>query len=434
MNRPELERQDPILVKQYQEAQLAKVLQYVQENSPYYKRVFNERGIDIHTIKQLEDLLQLPVTTKNDLQQYNNDFLCVPIHKVIDYAVTSGSLGEPVTIMLTDNDLERLAYNEYLSLSCAGVKAGDIIQLMTTIDKRFMAGLAYFLGARKMGAGFIRQGSGALAMQWDAILRHKPNTLICVPSFVIPLLQYAVAKGIDYRNSGIKKLICIGENIRNPDFSLNNLGRRISEQWDVTLCSTYASTEMGCAFTECEQGRGGHHHPELLIIECLDENNMPVAPGEIGELTITTLEVEGMPLVRFKTGDLCSLHHEPCECGRTTTRISPILGRKQQLIKYKGTTLYPPGIFDVLNNIHFIRNYVVEAFTNEIGTDELIIHAGVEKYTVDYDHILIEHLRSRLRVTPKVLFRQPGEIDKMQFPDNNNRKPFLFIDRREAVV
>src|SRR5690606_18411458 len=125
--------------------------------------------------------------------------------------------------------------------------------------------------------------------------------------------------------------------------------------------------------TECEHGVGGHHHPELIVVELLDDDNQPVPDGEMGEVTITTLGVEGMPLIRFKTGDLCRAHREPCACGRTTLRLSPVLGRKQQMIKFKGTTLYPPALYDVLNLIDGVNDYVVEVYTNEVGTDAIRI-------------------------------------------------------------
>jgi phenylacetate-CoA ligase len=126
----------------------------------------------------------LPLTTKEDLQKFNDDFLCVPANKIIDYATTSGTLGEPVTFWLSDKDLERLAYNEAISFDCAGIKEGDVVQLMTTIDRRFMAGLAYFLGLRKMKVGVIRVGAGIPELQWDSILKYKPTYLITVPSFL----------------------------------------------------------------------------------------------------------------------------------------------------------------------------------------------------------------------------------------------------------
>ena len=200
----------------------------------------------------------------------------------------------------------------------------------------------------------IRLGAGIPELQWDSILKHKPTYLITVPSFLLKLIEYAETHNIDYNNSGIKGAICIGESLRNQDFSLNTLANKISEKWNIKLFSTYASTEMSTAFTECEYGIGGHHHPELIIVEVLDDNNQPVKNGEQGELTITTLGVEAMPLIRFKTGDIVQLHNEPCSCGKNTLRVGPVVGRKQQMIKYKGTTLYPPAMNDVLNGFENI--------------------------------------------------------------------------------
>ena len=120
-------------------------------------------------IKRLEDLVKIPVTTKDDLQKYNNDFFCVDSSKIVDYVTTSGTTGKPVFFGLTDKDLDRLAYNEAISFACSNVTENDVIQLMTTIDRRFMAGLAYFLGARKLSAGIIRVGAGIPELQWDSI-------------------------------------------------------------------------------------------------------------------------------------------------------------------------------------------------------------------------------------------------------------------------
>ena len=164
----------------------------------------------------------------------------------------------------------------------------DIYQLMLTLDRQFMAGMAYYSGIRKMGAGIIRLGPGVPAFQWETILRLKPTAIVAVPSFILKLIQFAKEHHIDINSSSVKKAICIGENIRNTDFSLNILGKRITEAWNIQLFSTYASTEMQTAFTECEAGKGGHLQPEFLIVELLDENNQPVAPGEPGEVTITT--------------------------------------------------------------------------------------------------------------------------------------------------
>lgn len=430
---PKIETATSAEIKTFQEQKLMEVLRYVNENSPYYKSLFLKENIDVKSIKSIADLALLPVTTKENLQMYNDDFLCVSSNKIIDYATTSGTLGDPVTFGLTDSDLDRLAYNEAISFDCAGIKEGDIVQLMTTIDRRFMAGLAYFLGLRKMKVGVIRVGAGIPELQWDSILKYKPTYLITVPSFLLKLIEYAESHNIDFNNSSIKGAICIGESLRNQDFSMNVLSKKITDKWGLKLFSTYASTEMSTAFTECEHGVGGHHHPELIIVEVLDEQNNPVQNGESGELTFTTLGIEAMPLVRFKTGDIVQLHTDPCLCGRNTLRVGPVIGRKQQMIKYKGTTLYPPAMNDVLNDFDAIESHIIEISTNDLGTDEILIKIAVKNPSDTFLQELKDHFRAKLRVTPIIEF-STNEVLKPLIFNPMSRKPIHFFDNRKGIV
>src|SRR6187402_1683052 len=150
---------------------LQELLQYLSHHSPFYRELFALHAVDINTIQTQGDLSTLPITTKEDLQRRNEDFLCVPREKIIEYASTSGTLGSPVTIALTENDLHRLARNEYHSFSCADGTSNDIYQLMLTLDRQFMAGIAYYTGIRQMGASLVRTGPGLPGMQWDTISR-----------------------------------------------------------------------------------------------------------------------------------------------------------------------------------------------------------------------------------------------------------------------
>jgi phenylacetate-CoA ligase len=412
-----------------QEQKLNELLLYVSCHSPFYKELFESNKINIADIKTLSDFAIIPTTSKEDLQQRNDDFLCVPPKKVIEYTSTSGTLGSPVTIALTENDLTRLAFNEYSSFLCADGSASDTYQLMLTLDRQFMAGIAYYLGIRKLGAGIIRLGPGVPSLQWETIQRLKPTAIVAVPSFILKLIQFAKEAGIDIHETSVKKAICIGENIRNTDFSLNILGKKITEAWNIKLYSTYASTEMQTAFTECSEGNGGHYQPELLIVELLDENNKQVAPYTPGEVTITTLGVEGMPLLRYKTGDICMYYDEPCSCGRTSLRLSPIMGRKKQMIKFKGTTLYPPALFDLLNEREEILDFVIEVYSNEIGLDQVLLYLLPAEDSEECDHRIRAYLQARLRVSPHIKYVNAEEIQKIQFKEAS-RKAIKFIDRR----
>lgn len=417
-------------IEKYQEVRLSEALSYLQNYSAFYQKMFRENKIDIRKIKYIDDLRHVPLTTKTDLQTHNEEFICVEKSKIIDYVTTSGTLGDPVTFTLTSNDLDRLSYNEYLSFDTAGCTKNDILQLMTTIDRRFMAGLAYFLGARELGMGVARVGNGIPELQWDTINRIHPTCGMVVPSFLVKLVEFAEKNSIDHNTSSLKKCICIGESLRTPEFELNTLGKRIQEKWtSIQLFSTYASTEMQASFTECKHFCGGHLQPELIIVEFLDDNNNPVKEGEPGEVTITTLGVEGMPLLRFKTGDICYRYNEPCACGRNTMRLSSVLGRKGQMIKYKGTTLYPPALFDILDNIPNVKNYVVEVYTNELGTDEILIRIGSDDRSEVFAKEIKDLFRSKVRVAPAINFESAEYIAKIQMPPIS-RKAVKFIDLR----
>ena len=412
-----------------QEKKLQETIAYLNEYSPFYKEFFSKARFNPSGIKTMEDLSVIPVTIKEDLQQRNDDFLCVPREKIIEYSSTSGTLGNPVTIMLTENDLARLACNEYASLVSIESSVNDIYQIMLTLDRQFMAGMAYYSGIHKLGAGIIRLGPGVPSLQWETILRLKPTAIIAVPSFIVKLISYAQEHHIDINSTTVKKALCVGENIRNTDFTLNPLGKKITDAWDIKLYSTYASTEMQTAFTECTECKGGHLQPDLLIVELLDEMGKAVAPGEPGEVTITTLGVEGMPLLRYKTGDICVYDDTACACGRNSLRLSPVMGRKKQMLKYKGTTLYPPALFDILHEMENVIDYVAEVSSNEMGTDEVLIYIVPDNYDEETNRKIRANLQARLRVSPHVKYITEEEIKKIQMPEAG-RKIIRFIDRR----
>lgn len=427
---PEIETKPLSEIKEYQEARLRSTLEYLHNCSPYYQKVFRENNIDYSKIRTIEDLQNIPVTTKDDLQKYNREFFCVDSSRIVEYFTTSGTLGDPVIVPATAKDLDRLAYNEYISFLCSETTTDDIFQLIVTLDRRFMAGLAYYEGLKQIGAGIVRVGPGNPGLQFDTIERIKPTAFVTVPSFLIKLIDYAEANGIDYKATSLKKAVCIGENLHNADMSASVLAQKIVDKWGIKLYSTYASTEMGTSFAECGEGNGGHHHPELIIVEFLDENNRPVKDDEPGEVVITTLGAEAMPLLRFKTGDICYHYTEPCKCGRTTMRLGPIIGRSKQMIKYKGTTLYPPALYDVLNDVEGVKNYIVEVSTNQIGTDDILIKVGSTLNDENFIKKIKDHFRTKLRVAPSLEILDPNEIAKMQFPEMS-RKAITFIDKRK---
>lgn len=425
-----LDSRDEEIIKEYQNKKLTETLQYLQKKSGFYRNLFKINNIDVNKIKTVDDLKYIPPSTKRDIQLYNWDFLCVPKDRIVEYTSTSGTLGTPVVIALSENDLQRLAYNESLSFGKMNLTKDDVIQLVLTLDKQFMAGMAYYQGSRMLGAAVIRTGPGAPSMQWDTIFRMGTTTIVAVPSFIIKLVEYAELNGIEYKKSPVKQILCIGENIRNTDMELNLIGQRIKNKWNVNLHSTYASTEMQTAFTECGEGNGGHQHCELIIAEVLDDYGNRVSEGETGELVITTLGVEAMPLLRYRTGDLCYMSNEPCACGRKSPRISPIVGRKSHMVKLKGTTLYPPMIFEILNLREEIEDYVVEVSSNDLGTDNLTIHIAMKRESVADIQTIESYLHASLRVRPEIKIIDIVTLRSMQMSETS-RKVTKFMDKRK---
>lgn len=395
----------------------ADTINYVQQKSPFYRERF--KGI---SFSDIADLKNLPFTSKEDLSLNNADFLAVPMNEVAEFVTTSGTSGEPVTIYLTKNDLRRLALNEKNALMMTGANSNDVFQLMTTIDKQFMAGLAYYLGVQEIGGGMIRIGPGVPALQWKSILQNKPTVLIAVPSFIVNLIDFAKSNNIDFNASSVRSIVCIGEPIREDDLTLNVLGKRITNDWNVDLFSTYASTEMAAAFTECKAQSGGHLNEDLLILEVIKEDGTDALDNEIGEVVITTLGSEGMPLIRYKTGDLARLHSSKCDCGKTSPRLGPIIGRKNQMIKYKGTTIFPNSIYEIFDGTPEVTCYKVEISKDYLGNDAItvLLEKRIEKSAVLSN--IIEQCQAKLRVVPHFVFLETDYLRSQVFK-KNIRKP-----------
>lgn len=399
---------------------LEDTVKYAFKNSPFYQRTL--AGIMDSSDFTLENYRKIPFTTKEDLATCNKDFLCVPKNKIAEYVTTSGTTGSPISLYLTKNDLARLAQNEYDSLVLMGNTSDDLFQLLTTIDKQFMAGLAYFLGVQKLGAGMIRIGPGVPQLQWNSILAYEPTTLIAVPSFIVTLIEYAKANNIDFNKSSVRSIVCIGESIRNDDLTYNALGKRITENWDVKIYSTYASTEMGAAFSECVEQKGCHLNDDLLFLEVLKENGEEALDGESGEIVVTTLNVEGTPLIRYKTGDIAKVYRSACACGKDTARLGPIIGRKNQMIKFKGTTLYPKTIFEVLDEFDALACYKILVNKDELNNDELTILLEDKIESMEVFNAIKELCKAKLRVLPKFQFVEINALIAMVHK-KNLRKP-----------
>ncbi len=425
-----LDRQSPDEILTVQNLLFQKHVRYTAVHSPFYKARFEQSGIDPHAVKTLNDLHNMPPTTKDELAGNTDSFLAVPAEDIADVCLTSASTSTtPTAIELTLSDLARIAYNEEAAFGMLGVTPADTLMVGAALDRCFMAGLAYFLGAIRLGARAVRAGSGSAAQHWEMLRVTRPTVLVAVPSLMQRIADHARSEGQNVADIGVTRLAAIGEATRDANLELLPAAQRIEKEWGAPIYSTYASTEIATTFCECSERRGGHLRPERLAFEILDENDQPCPDGVLGEVVVTPLGVTGMPLLRFRTDDIACRMSEPCPCGRNTPRISPVLGRKNQMLKYKGTTLFPGAIVAALEGHAEVAGAYVEAHRAEDGTDRVVTCVALSTDADIPESTLAEWIRSRVRVIPEIKIISIEECETRIYA-TGKRKRATFFDLR----
>jgi phenylacetate-CoA ligase len=417
-------------IRAAQEGLLRKHLQYLSVHSPYYRSLFKASGIDA-TAVTLDSLHTLPLTDKAALGQHNEQFLAVPRSAIVDIVLSSGTTGRPTTMMYTENDLRRLAYNEEISLESCGLTRDDIVLLTCTMDRCFIAGLAYFSGVRSLGAAAIRNGLSGFESHLEIIERLKPTAIVGVPTFLLKLGQFVKSRGIDPHRSGITRLICIGEPVRDRTLQFLRVGENLEAVWGARVYSTYASSETITSFCECTAQKGGHLHPNLAVVEIVNDQGEVLPSGKLGEVVVTPLSIEGMPLLRFKTGDMSFLIDAPCSCGRRSPRLGPIVGRKNHMIKFRGTTLYPNSIYAVLDSLPGISEYYVTATSDFDLSDVVNVTVALRDDSCTAE-MISDKLQAHLRVRPEVLVASEEDVKNRVYA-GNSRKLIRFVDKRKKL-
>ena len=419
---PKTEFLQPDDIKMLQTQLLKRHLVYCQERSPFYREVLKDISIDDISI---DDISLLPFTEKEDILQDWQRFAACSPEEVSDIVFTSGSTGKPGRFVYTQQDLLRNSYNEERCYKIAGVSERDTILLTCTLDRCFIAGIAYYTGGIKAGAAVLRNGLSSIESHLWIIREAAPTVIVGIATFLVKLAEHAQKAGVDL--GCIQRIICVGEPIKNNDFSFNGIGQRLHELFPhAQLFATYASTEIATSFAECEFHQGGHVPADLAYAEIIDDNEKILPPGEIGEVVVTPFSVSGMPLLRYKTGDMSFMTYERCGCGRFIPRIGPIVGRKKHLLKYKGTSIYPQVIFNTVTAIPGVDNYYVIAGGSDLSDDITVF------VSVNDDSLTADCIRQKLQVTCRanipVKIVSSQEAAEMVF--GRSRKPQHFFDKR----
>ncbi len=399
--------------------------------SPFYRQVFKEHGIVPEKIKSLSDIKNLPFTTKEDLRaHFPFGFLSVPQEEIVRVHSSSGTTGRATAVFHTRKDLEAWANLIARCMYMAGVRKNDVFQNIVGYGL-FTGGLGFQYGAERLGALTIPSGSGNSKRQINLMRDFGTTVIHIIPSYALHLRKVFEEMGLDPKKDTKLRIALIGA---EPHSEATR--QRIEEMYGVNAYNSYGLSEMngpGVAF-ECTYKSGMHFWEDDFLVEVIDPKTLEVMPdGEEGELVFTTLNREGMPLIRYRSKDLATIYPEPCACGRTHRRLSRIKGRSDDMVILKGVNIFPLQIDTTLMNIPEVGTNYLVILERENFEDRMIVRVEVrpEFFKGDLWQLeklrkeITEALRSELLVTPKVELVEPDTLPKSE------GKAVRVIDRRE---
>lgn len=385
------------------------------QNSPFYSAIFKERGITADSFNSLEDLKKLPFTTKDDLRNtYPFGMASVPLEKCVRLHSSSGTTGNPTVILHTQKDLDEWANQVARCLYMVGIRNTDVFQ-NTSGYGMFTGGLGFQYGAEKLGCLTVPAAAGNSKRQIKFIRDFGSTCLHIIPSYATRLAEVFYESGIDPRKDTRLRALFIGAEPHSEEQR-----QRIEQLFGVKAYNSFGMSEMngpGVAF-ECTEQHGLHIWEDYVIVEIVDPVTLqPVPAGEIGELVLTTLNREAMPLFRYRTRDLTRILPGPCPCGRTHVRLDRFKGRSDDMIILKGVNLFPIQIETILMQFKELgSNYLITLET--IGNnDEMLIEVELsELFTDDYSVLqrltkeIARQLKDELLLTPKVKLVAKGSL------------------------
>jgi len=409
---------------------LKSVAEKVYKNVPFYHRKFQEAGVAPEDIKSLEDISRLPTTRKQDLRDnYPFGLFAVPQEEVVRVHASSGTTGKPTVVGYTAKDIETWADLMARDFVMVGVEKKDIFQNAVNYGF-FTGGLGVHYGIERMGAMAVPSGVGNTERQLEIMMDFGVTVLHCTPSYALYLAETAKARGVvDKLNLRIG---CFGAEPWSDESR-----RELEEALNIKAYDSYGLSEMmgpGVAF-ECQEQDGLHIWEDHFLIEILDKNEQPCAPGEPGELVITSLTKEAMPLIRYHTGDVTYIMEGKCSCGRTRLKLHRFLGRADDMLIVRGINVFPSQIEDVLVGIPEIGSYFqVIVDRKKHGLDEISIQVELkdEAFTGELSDLARiqkkteEKLKSVLNVRSKIELVEKGSIPRTA------GKSKKVVDRRDV--
>jgi len=359
-----------------QSERLQNLVAYVLDNSVFYQNKFKEAGISAGDIRDISDLRKLPFTRKTDLRDnYPFGMLSAPLRDVVEIHASSGTTGNPTVVAYTRNDIKLWSEVMARTLVVAGANPDDILQNAYGYGL-FTGGLGVHYGALELGASVIPMSSGGTKRQLKLMHDFKSTVLTCTPSYAIFMAEEAREMGYDPRKSPLR----IG--IFGAEPWSDGLRREIEDAWDITALDIYGLSEIigpGVA-QECPAKNGLHIYNDVFFPEVINPKTGEVVDeGEDGELVITTLTKEAIPLIRYRIGDIVSITYERCSCGRTQPRISKIKGRTDDMLIIRGINVFPSQIEAVLMDVEGAQPHYLLVVDRIKGLDTLEVQVEVSE-------------------------------------------------------
>lgn len=413
----EVETVDRDDLRDLQSERLREAVQHAYENVPFYRETFDEADISPDDIEGIDDIKQLPFTTKEDFQEeYPDGLFAVEWDAVRRIHASSGTTGTPKIVSYTEDDLDLWRSVMARSLSAAGVTDDQVVQNAYGYGL-FTGGLGFHDGSEELGAAVIPVGGGNTAQQIDLLQDLASDVLACTPSYCLYLAEKAEERGIDVRDLPLSTVTIGAEPFTDP------MREEIEDALGVTAIDVYGLSEIigpGVSI-ECAEVQNGlhvwedHFYPEIVDPETGD----PLPEGEQGELVLTTLTKEALPVFRYRTGDITSLTREPCECGRTHARMDNITGRTDDLLIIRGVNVYASQIEDVMVGLSEVApHYRIDLRReNTLDTMEITVepHEDYEQAPAELETQIREQLGKALDVKPDdVTVVDPGSIERTE--------------------
>ena len=387
-------------------------------NSPFYKKRFTEYGLKPEDIKTLDDIRKIPFTTKQDLRDnYPFGLAAVPMDQVVRLHSSSGTTGTPTVILHTQHDLDEWANAVARCLYMVGLRPGDVFQNSSGYGM-FTGGLGFQYGAERLGMLTVPAAAGNTKRQIKFITDFGTTALHAIPSYAGRLYEVMEEMGIDPRKDTKLKTLIIGAEPHSEEQR-----RRIEDMLGVKAYNSFGMSEMcgpGVAF-ECKEQNGLHIWEDYYIVEIVDPNTLePVPEGEVGELVLTTINREAMPLLRYRTRDLTRILPGECPCGRHHRRLDRMKGRSDDMMILKGVNIFPIQIETVLMQFKELGNEFLITLTNEEANDLMTVEVELKEFSDDYPHLqaltreITRQLKDEILLTPSVKLVPKGTLPKQE--------------------